>query len=104
MNTGSLITLAMLNCGFGRGGVVEEGGEVGEVADGVSGSDSCGMCCLIKLTALLGETQAHSSSLAHGGEIKGLFPNSSIPSYSLLLCIFPLINVFTSLLFHITTS
>lgn len=40
LNTGSLITLAMLNCGFGGGGVVEGGGEVGEVDDGVSGGDN----------------------------------------------------------------
>jgi len=52
----SLIALAMLNCGLGGGGVVEDGGEVGEVGDGISGGDNCRICCLIKLTALLGET------------------------------------------------
>ena len=74
LNTGSLIALAMLNCGFGGGGVVENGGGVGEVGDGVSGGDNCGMHSLIKLTTLLGETQAHSSSLSRDGEIKGLNP------------------------------
>lgn len=57
----------------------EDGGEGGDTSGGISGDDNCGMCCLIKLTALLGETQAHSSLLAHGGEIKGLFPNLSTP-------------------------
>ena len=32
---GSLIVLAMVNCGFGRGGVGEDGGEVGEAGDGI---------------------------------------------------------------------
>lgn len=53
---GSLIALAMLNCGFGGGGVGEDGGEVGEAGDGTSGGDNCGMHYLIKLTTLLGET------------------------------------------------
>lgn len=75
---GSLIVLAMLNCGGGGGGVGEDGGELGEVGDGVSGGDNCGMSCLVKLCALLGEIRACSSSLARGGEIKGLFPNPSI--------------------------
>ena len=34
--------------------------------------------CLIKLTVLLGETFASSSSLSHEGEIKGLFSNSPL--------------------------
>jgi len=69
----------MLNCWFGGGNVGENGGEEGDGSGGVSGDDNCGMRYLIKLTALLGETQARSSSLACGGEIKGLFPNPSIP-------------------------
>ena len=68
----------MLNCGGGGGGVGEDGGEVGEVGDGISGGDNFGMCCLIKLTALLGETLANSSSLSRESEIKGLFSNSSL--------------------------
>jgi len=79
LNTGSLIVLAMLNCGDGVGGVGEDGDEIGEASEGVSGGDKCGMCFLIKLTALLRETRACSSLLTHGGEIKGLFPNPSIP-------------------------
>ena len=70
---GSLITLTMLNCGYGGGGVGEDGGEVGEAGDGISGGDNCRMRCLIKLTTLLGETRASSSSLSCEGEIKGLF-------------------------------
>lgn len=69
----------MLNCEFGGGGVAEDGGEVGEVGDGVSGGDSYRMHYLIKLTTLLGETRARSSSLSHEGEIKGLLPNPLIP-------------------------
>lgn len=65
----------MLNHGGGGGGVGEDRGKVG---DGVRGGDNCRMRCLIKLTALLGETREHSSSPARGGEIKGLFPNPSI--------------------------
>ena len=101
---GSLITLAMLNYEFGGGGVGEEGGERGVVGDGVSGGDHCGIRFLIKLTALLRETRARSSSLSHEGEIKGLFPNPSVPLYIFLLCVFPNINVFASPVFHITTS
>jgi len=69
----------MLNDGLGGGGVVEDGGKDDEVGDGISGHDNCGMHFLIKLIALLIETQARSSSLAREGEIKGLFPNPSIP-------------------------
>jgi len=69
----------MLNCGFGGGGVVEYRGEVGKVGDGISGGDNGRMRYLIKLTKLLEEARACSSSLTHGGEIKGLFPNPSIP-------------------------
>ena len=50
---GSLIAVAMLNCGFGGGGVSVDGGEGGETSDGVSGDGSYGMRYLIKLTALL---------------------------------------------------
>ena len=71
---GSLIALAMLNYRFGGGGVVEDGGEEGEVGDGASGGGSCGMRCLIKLTTPLGEARMNSSSLSHAGEIRGLFP------------------------------
>ena len=74
LNTGSLIALAMLNCGFG-----EDGGETSEAGEGVSGGDNYKMRCPIKLTALLGEILAHSSSLSREGEIKELFPNPSIP-------------------------
>jgi len=68
-----------MNCGFGGGRVGEYGGEVGDASDGIGGGDNCRMCCLIKLTALLEETRASSSSLSHEGEIKGLFPNPSVP-------------------------
>lgn len=68
-----------MNYGFGGGGVDEDRGELGEVGDGVSGGDSYGMRCLIKLTALLIDTRVHSSSLARGGEIKGLLPSPSLP-------------------------
>lgn len=54
-------------------------GEGGDASGGVRGDDSCGMRCLIKLTTLIGEAQVCSSSPARGGEIKGLFPNPSIP-------------------------
>lgn len=57
----------------------EDGHEEGDGSGGIGGDDKCGMRCLIKLTALLRETQACSSSLACRGEIKGLFPNPSIP-------------------------
>ena len=73
MNTGNLIVLTMLNYWFGGGGVSEVGGEEGDGSGGVNGYDNYGMCCLIKLNTLLGETQACSSSLTSGGEIKGLF-------------------------------
>ena len=82
----------------------EVGGEEGDGSGGISGDDNYGMCCLIKLTALLGETQVHSSPLAQGGEIKGLFPNPLIPLKILPLRIVPLINVCASPVFHITTS
>ena len=57
----------------------EDGGEGGDMSGGVSGDDNCGISCPIKLTTLLEETQARSSSLTHRGEIKGLFLNPSIP-------------------------
>lgn len=93
----------MLNCWFGGGGVGKVGGEEGDGSGGVGGDDNCRMCCPIKLTALLGETQARSSSLSRGGEIKGLFPNPSIPLKIHPLHIVPLINVCASPSFHITT-
>ena len=76
---GSLIALAILKCWFGGGGVDEYGGEGGEASGGISGDGNYGMCYLIKLNTLLGETQAHSSSLSREGEIRGLLPKSSIP-------------------------
>ena len=76
---GSLIVLAMLNCGVGGGGVGGDGGEGGEAGGGVSGGGNCKMRCLIKLTTLLGETRASSSLLSREGDIKGLFPNSPLP-------------------------
>ena len=79
LNTVSLIALAMLNCGVGGGGVGGDGGEGGEAGGGVGGGGNCRMRCLIKLTALLGETQMRSSSLSREGESKGLFPNPSVP-------------------------
>jgi len=80
LNIGSLIVLTILDCGGRGGGVGGHGGEGGEVGGGVGGGGKCGICCLIKLTVLLRETFASSSSLSHEGEIKGLFSN-----YSLLL-------------------
>lgn len=44
LNTGSLIVFAMLNCEVGGGGVGDDGGEIGETGEGVSGGDNCGMC------------------------------------------------------------
>lgn len=55
------------------------GEDGGDGSGGVSGDDNCRMRYLIKLTALLEETLACSSLFAKGGEIKGLFPNPSIP-------------------------
>lgn len=69
----------MLNYGGGGGGVSGDGGEGGEANGGISGGGNYGMCCLIKLTALLGETRASSSLLPRKGEIKELFPNSLLP-------------------------
>lgn len=57
----------------------EDGGETSAASDGISGGDNCRMRYLIKMTALLGETGVRSSSLSHEGEIKGLFPNPSVP-------------------------
>ena len=56
-----------------------DGGEGCEAGGGVGGGGNCGMRYLIKLTALLKETQVSSSSLSCEGEIKGLFPNSPLP-------------------------
>lgn len=71
--------LSMLICGVGGSGVGGDGGEEGEEGGGVGGDGNFVMRCLIKLAALLGETQASSSLLSHEGEIKGLFPNSPLP-------------------------
>jgi len=78
LNTDSLITLAILSYGGDEGGVGGDGGEEGEMGGGVGGGGKRGIICLIKLTVLLGETFASSSSLSHEGEIKGLFSNSSL--------------------------
>ena len=53
-------------------------GEEGETGGGVGGGGKHRICFLIRLTPLLGETFASSSSLSYGGEIKGLFSNSSL--------------------------
>lgn len=71
----------MLNCGGGGGGVGGDGGEDGEASGGVDGGGKCGIHCLIRLTAFLGEPFASSSSLSHEGEIKGLVSNSSLLSF-----------------------
>ena len=84
----------MLNCGVGGGGVGGDEGEGGEAGGGMGGVGNCEMCCLIKLTTLLGETRACSSFLSHKGEIKGLFSNSTLPLWIFLLRIIPNINVF----------
>lgn len=56
MNTGSLIALAILNCGGSGGGVGGDGGEGGEASGDVGGGGNCGLDCLIKLMALLDVT------------------------------------------------
>ena len=73
-----MITLTILNYGGGGGGVGGDGGEEGEMDGGVARGGKRGICCLIRLTTLLGETFASSSSLSQEGEIKGLFSNSSL--------------------------
>jgi len=62
LNMSSLIALTMLKCGSG--------------GCGVGGGGNCEMCCLIKLTTLLGETLASSSLLSREGEYNGLFSKS----------------------------
>lgn len=59
------------------GGDVGEGGEVG---GGVGGGGKRGICYLIKLTMLLGETFMSSFLLSCEGEIKGFSSNSSLLS------------------------
>lgn len=76
---GSSITFATLNYIVVGGGVGEGVGEGGEMCGSVSGGRNYGMHYLIKLTALIRGTRASSSSLSREGEIKGLFPNSSLP-------------------------
>ena len=56
-----------------------DGGAEGETGGGVGGGGKRGIRCLIKLTALLGETRASSSLLSREGEITGLFPSSPLP-------------------------
>ena len=57
----------------------EDGGEDGETGGGVGGGGIRGIHCLIRFISLLCETFASSSFLSHGGEIKGLVSNSSLP-------------------------
>lgn len=57
-----------------------DGGEEGEMGGRLGGGGKQGMHCLIRLTALLGETFVISSSLSREGEIKGLVSNSSLLS------------------------
>ena len=79
LNTENFIVLAILNYGGSGGGVGGDGGEEGEMGGGVGGGGKHKICCLIRLTVLLGETLMSSSSLSCDGEIKGLVPNSSLP-------------------------
>lgn len=81
LNTKNFISLAILNCCGGGGGVSEDGGEDGETSCGVGESVMREIRCLIKLIALLGETFVNSSSLCCEGEIKGLDSNSVLPTY-----------------------
>lgn len=106
LNTSSLIALTILNYGGGRREVGGDGGEEGEIGDGMGGGGKRGMCCLIRLITLLRETFASSSSLSYEGEVKGLVSNSSLLP---LLYIFPLhvipnINLFTQSFFHTIAS
>jgi len=78
LNTSSLIALAILNCGGGKGGVGGDGDEEDEMGGGVGGGGKHGICYLLGLTVLLGETFTSSSSLSREGEIKGLVSNSSL--------------------------
>lgn len=55
-----------------------DGGEEGEMGGGVGGGGKRRIHCLIRLTTLLRETFASSSSLSREGEIKGLVSNSSV--------------------------
>ena len=95
LNTNNFIALAILNCGGGREGVGEYGGEDGETGGGVGGGGMRGIRCFIRLIALLGETFASSSSLSHECEIKVLVSSSSLPFlYIFPLRIVPDINLF----------
>jgi len=51
----------MLNYGGGRGGVGGYRGQDGEMGGSVGGGGKRGICCLIRLIALLRETFASSS-------------------------------------------
>jgi len=75
-----LIALDILHCGGGKGGVGRDG-EDGEMGGGVGGGGKRRTCCLIRLTAILGETFTSSSLLSRNGEIKGLVSNSSVLSF-----------------------
>lgn len=97
LNIGSLIALAILNCGGGRGGVDGDGGDNGETGGGVGGGGMRRIHFLIRVITLLRETFASSCSLSRKGEIKGLVSNYSLLPF---LYIFPLrvvpnINLFT---------
>jgi len=81
LNTGNFISLAILNWGDGRGGVVGDRGQDGETGGGVGGGGMHGIRCLIRLITLLGETFASSSLLSHQGKIKGKFSISVLPSF-----------------------
>ena len=73
-----MTALAIPTFGGGRGGVGDDGFDVGEVGDGVNDVGISGMRYLINRTALIRENPASSSSLSREGEIKGLFPNSPL--------------------------
>jgi len=96
LNTNNFIALAIFNCGGGRGGVGEDGGEDSETGGGVGGGGMRRIHCFIKLIALLSETFASSSSLSCGGEIKGLVSSYALPSFLkiLPLRVAPNINLF----------
>jgi len=64
-----------------------DGDEEGEIGGGVGRGGKCEIHYLIRLTALLEETLASSSSFSREGLIKGLVSNSSLLPF---LYIFPL--------------
>ena len=58
-----------------------DGFDIGEVGGGVDGGGISGKQSLINRTTLLGENIMSSSSLSHGGEIKGIDSSSALPSF-----------------------